>query len=255
MKLTGFKGRGAFVTGAAGGIGRAIVDALADAGAHVFATDLPDAIDEIGEQPGVIRAALDVTDPDAVSAAVVQAEDAVGPLYHGIVCSGILGGGTILETKAADWLRVIDVNLNGAFHVTTALARVMLPRRQGAIVAIGSNSADIPRLEMGAYPASKAALHMHMRCLGLEIAPFGIRCNIVAPGSTMTPMQTGMWSDARGAQAVIDGNLATYKTGIPLGKLAKPQDIAASTMFLLSDQAGHVTMADLYVDGGATLKA
>lgn len=255
MKLTGFEGKGAFVTGAAGGIGCAIVDALADAGAQVYATDLPDAIAALPDRPGVVKAALDVTDPDAVSAAVAQAEATVGPLYHGIVGSGILTTGSMLDTSAADWRRVVDVNLHGTFFVTTALAKTMVPRQQGAIVAIGSNSADIPRLQMGAYPASKAALHMHMRCLGLELAPFGIRCNIVAPGSTRTPMQTGMWSDPQDEQRVIGGNLATYKTGIPLKKLAKPEDIAASTIFLLSDQAGHVTMADLYVDGGATLKA
>ncbi|WP_424986969.1 SDR family oxidoreductase [Microbulbifer sp. S227A] len=255
MKLTGFDGRGAFVTGAAGGIGRAIAEALAGAGARVFATDLPDALAAEGDASGIIWRALDVTDADAVAATVAEAEKTVGPLHHGVVASGILAGGAILDTSPDQWRRVIDVNLTGAFHVTAALARAMMPRRQGAIVAVGSNSADVPRLGMGAYPASKAALHMHMRCLGLELAPHGIRCNIVAPGSTLTPMQTGMWADAHGAQSVIAGSLETYKTGIPLGKLATPGDIAASAMFLLSTEAGHVTMADLYVDGGATLKA
>ncbi|MDG6719239.1 SDR family oxidoreductase, partial [Staphylococcus aureus] len=78
--------------------------------------------------------------------------------------------------------------------------------------------------------------------------------NIVAPGSTLTPMQTGMWQDERGAERVIAGNLETYKAGIPLRKLATPEDIAHSVMFLLSEQAGHVAMSDLYVDGGATLR-
>jgi 2,3-dihydro-2,3-dihydroxybenzoate dehydrogenase len=88
----------------------------------------------------------------------------------------------------------------------------------------------------------------------LELAPHGIRCNIVAPGSTLTPMQTGMWEDADGAQRVIEGNLDTYKAGIPLRKLASPDDIAQAVMFLLSDQACHIAMSDLYVDGGATLR-
>ena len=95
---------------------------------------------------------------------------------------------------------------------------------------------------------------MFTRCLGLELAPHGIRCNIVAPGSTLTPMQTGMWADEHGAQRVIDGSPATYKAGIPLRKLATPDDIAQAVMFLLSDQAGHIAMSDLYVDGGATLR-
>ncbi|MDA7967236.1 SDR family oxidoreductase [Ruegeria sp.] len=255
MRLTGFQGQGAFVAGAGGGIGRAIVAALAEAGARVFATDLAAALPECASEPNVTWAPLDVTEPEAVADKVAQAGAEIGPIRHGVFASGILGSAATVETSPEDWRHVVDVNLHGGFFVTTALARAMLPHRRGAIVAIGSNAANIPRLNMGAYPASKAALHMHMRCLGLEVADKGIRCNIVAPGSTLTPMQTGMWADATGAATVIRGDLDIHKTGIPLGKLARPEDIAAATMFLLSDQAGHVTMADLLVDGGATLRA
>jgi len=166
----------------------------------------------------------------------------------------VLHVGEVAGTSDEDWRRVFAVNADGVFHVGRALARVMSPRRQGAIVTVSSNAAGVPRHGMAAYAASKAAATMFTRCLGLELAPLGIRCNIVAPGSTLTPMQTGMWEDAHGAERVIAGNLDTYKAGIPLRKLATPEDIAHSVMFLLSEQAGHVAMSDLYVDGGATLR-
>ncbi|PYE84353.1 SDR family oxidoreductase [Pseudoroseicyclus aestuarii] len=254
MQLTGFEGQAAFVAGAGGGVGRAVTALLAEAGARVMATDLPGVMGDAPQRPGVTWAPLDVTDAEAVEAALEAAEQALGPIRHGIFCSGILQTQSLLDTSAEDWRRVIEVNLTGGFTVCTALGRRMAAQGAGGIVAVGSNAAGIPRLGMGAYPASKAGLHMLIRCLGLELAPHGVRCNIVAPGSTLTPMLRGMWADPSGAEATIAGNLATHRTGIPLGKLARPEDIGQSVLFLLSDQAGHVTMADLYVDGGATLR-
>lgn len=106
---------------------------------------------------------------------------------------------------------------------------------------------------MAAYAASKAAAVMFTKCLGLELAAHHIRCNIVSPGSTETDMQRALWQDENGARDVIRGSLDTYKTGIPLQKLAKPSDIANAVLFLASEQANHITMHDLCVDGGATL--
>lgn len=108
---------------------------------------------------------------------------------------------------------------------------------------------------MAAYAASKAAAAAFTRCLGLELARHGIRCNVVAPGSTDTPMLTGMYHDTDAARHSIDGVPADFRVGIPLGKLARPADVADAVAFLLSDRAGHITMHDLVVDGGATLGA
>ena len=249
MKLTGFEGKIALVTGAAGGIGLAAVKMLQEAGAQVVATDhlLP-------EIPGAQCAALDVRDSAAVDAFVARIEAETGPIDLGLSLAGVLATGLVTETSDEAWRQVFSVNADGVFHVTRALARVMGPRKRGAMVVVSSNAAGIPRHGMAAYAASKAAATMYVRSLGLELAPLGIRCNILAPGSTLTPMQTGMWADAQGAERVIAGTLETYRTGIPLQKLATPEDVAAAAMFMLSDQAGHITMADLYIDGGATLR-
>lgn len=94
---------------------------------------------------------------------------------------------------------------------------------------------------------------MWMQCLGLELAEYGIRCNIVSPGSTRTPMQKQMWNEAYGEKDTIRGNLESHRIGIPLNKIAETKDITNAIEFLLSSKSGHITMHDLRVDGGATL--
>lgn len=256
MQLTGFDGRVAFVTGAAGGIGRALVRQLLAAGSTVVACDLtaPDIEPPAGASDRLWPCALDVSDGAAVTQQVRQSEAEIGPIDLGVNVAGVLSGTLVTDTTDAEWRRVFAVNCDGVFHVGRALAQAMQPRRRGAIVTVGSNAAGVPRHAMAAYAASKAAATMFTRCLGLELAPHGIRCNIVAPGSTLTPMQTGMWADEHGADRVIAGLPEQYKAGIPMRKLATPDDIAHAVMFLLSDQAGHIAMSDLYVDGGATLR-
>jgi 2,3-dihydro-2,3-dihydroxybenzoate dehydrogenase len=244
----GLEGRSAVVTGAAGGIGAAVVRLLRKEGARVMATDL-------ARPEGADAAVLDVTDSAAVDALVARVEREWGPIALGVNVAGVLSTASVLDLTDEEWRRTFAVNCDGVFHLGRALGRVMAPRGKGSIVTVGSNAAGIPRQNMAAYAASKAAAAMFTRCLGLELAPHGIRCNHVAPGSTLTPMQTGMWADEDGAARVIAGSLEAYKTGIPLGKLATPEDIAETVLFLLSDRAGHITMADLYVDGGATLRA
>ncbi|MBE3640060.1 SDR family oxidoreductase [Mangrovicoccus algicola] len=256
MQLTGFEGRCAFVTGAGGGIGQAAIARLRGAGARVFATDLPGALAGLSAAPDLLLHPLDVTDAAAVEAALDAAETAFGPPALAVHAAGMLETRPLLDLPPEAWDRVFAVNARGSFLVARGLAARMADRGEGAIVVIGSNSGGVPRMDMGAYGASKAAAAMLVRSLGLEVARQGVRVNLVAPGSTLTPMLSGMWDDPEaGAARVVAGNPAQYRTGIPLGKLASPDDIAAAAMFLLSREAGHVTMADLYVDGGATLRA
>ncbi|UKS24697.1 2,3-dihydro-2,3-dihydroxybenzoate dehydrogenase [Paenibacillus sp. HWE-109] len=254
-----FTGKVALVTGAAQGIGEAIVRALCKQGAVVAAVDLQqDTLNRLAtelKEQGLKAFAYsaDVRDSESVQAVVDRIERELGPIELLVHAAGVLRMGALTSLSDADWSDVMSVNLNGVFHISRAVLSYMKPRRNGAVVTVSSNAAAIPRMHMGAYATSKAAVTMFTKCLGLELAEYGIRCNIVSPGSTDTPMLRSMWEDESGAQRTIEGSLETYRTGIPLRKLATPEDIAASVLFLLSAQAGHLTMHDLRVDGGATL--
>ncbi|MFF3067292.1 2,3-dihydro-2,3-dihydroxybenzoate dehydrogenase [Kitasatospora sp. NPDC057936] len=249
----------ALVTGAARGIGAAVVRALVAEGAVVAAADRgAGALAELAEESPAIRPyVLDVTDPAAVEAVVASVEARLGPLGALVNVAGILRAAPAVELSDRDWADIFAVNSTGVFHACRAAGRRMAARGGGAIVTVGSNAASVPRAGMAAYAASKAAATMFTRCLGLELARSGVRCNIVSPGSTDTAMQRSLWGDDAEAaqQRVIDGDLAAWRVGIPLGRIAAPADVAEAVLFLVSDRARHITMHDLYVDGGATLRA
>ncbi|MFJ3580178.1 2,3-dihydro-2,3-dihydroxybenzoate dehydrogenase [Streptomyces rubiginosohelvolus] len=265
-----FIGRAALVTGAAQGIGAAVADLLATLGARVAATDraLPGIEATAAEWtrtqeklPHGERSAgsldpyvMDVTDRGSVESTVARVERQLGPVDVLVNVAGILRTGPAAVLSAQDWADTFAVNATGVFHVSQAVAPLMAARGSGAVVTVGSNAAGIPRTGMAAYAASKAAAAMFTKCLGLELAGSGVRCNVVAPGSTDTPMQRALWTDPGAEQRVIDGDPATYRTGIPLGRIADPKDIAETVAFLASDRARHITMQELYVDGGATLR-
>ncbi|NYI92536.1 2,3-dihydro-2,3-dihydroxybenzoate dehydrogenase [Amycolatopsis endophytica] len=244
------------VTGAAQGIGAAVVRAFAETGRRVVAADVREETLE-GEVAkcaagglDVRACAVDVTDAAAVETAVSEVESRHGPVSVLVNGAGVLRTGEVTAMPDADWQDVFAVNTTGVFLVSRAVARRMVPRGAGSIVTISSNAGGVPRVGMAAYAASKAAATMFTKSLGLELARHGIRCNVVAPGSTATPMLAGMGvSEAD----LIAGSPATYKVGIPLNKVARPADVADAVLYLASPAAGHVTLQELYVDGGATL--
>ncbi|WP_238608372.1 MULTISPECIES: 2,3-dihydro-2,3-dihydroxybenzoate dehydrogenase [Amycolatopsis] len=203
----------------------------------------------------VVPFVADVGDPAAVARVVADVERELGPIGIGVSVAGVLRPGSVGETSDEDWAATFAVNSTGVFTVLREISRRMQPRGSGALVTVGSNAAGVPRTGMAAYAASKAAATMLTRCLGLELAGSGIRCNIVSPGSTDTDMQRLLWTDDSGEHRVIAGNPEQFRVGIPLGRIADPADIADAVLFLASDRARHITMQNLYVDGGATLRA
>ncbi|WP_327684493.1 2,3-dihydro-2,3-dihydroxybenzoate dehydrogenase [Streptomyces sp. NBC_00467] len=250
----------AVVTGAAGGIGAEVVRALVDAELPValIDRDVPALWELAAELDGagarVLGVATDVTDSADVDTAVAKVEVELGPIEYLVNAAGVLRSGPAAELSDEEWDTTFAVNAGGVFHTSRAVARVMVPRRRGAIVTVASNAAATPRMSMSAYAASKAASAMFTKCLGLELAGHGIRCNVVAPGSTRTPMLTALQGDAA-ERASVDGMPAAYRVGIPLGRIAEPAHIADAVLFLLSERAAHITMHDLTVDGGAALGA
>lgn len=257
MRHTGIAGVTALVTGAGQGIGLAVARALSANGAIVAAVDRePEGIRRFADDHSrcIVGYPADVSDPVQVEAVVDTVERELGPVGILANVAGVLRTGPVVGCSDADWAVTFAVNAGGVFNVSRSVAKRMVPRRRGVIVTVASNAAGVPRVGMAAYAASKAAATMFTKCLGLELAGSGIRCNVVAPGSTDTPMQRALWTE-RGAAPVIEGDPAAYRVGVPLGRLAEPDDIADAVLFLVSNQARHITMHDLYVDGGATLRA
>ncbi|WP_370150602.1 2,3-dihydro-2,3-dihydroxybenzoate dehydrogenase [Streptacidiphilus sp. EB129] len=252
-------GRVALVTGAAGGIGAAVVEQLARLGVQVAAVDrdadaLTVLVGQLAAQGLPVREfPADVSSSAEVDAVVAAVEQHLGPIDYLVNGAGVLRLGRAAELTDDDWAATFAVNTLGVFQVSRAVVGRMTARRRGAVVTVASNAAATPRTGMAAYAASKAAASMFTRCLGLEVARHGIRSNVVAPGSTETAMLTALWDSGAGPESSIAGIPGEFRTGIPLGKLAQPADIAAAVVFLLSDRAGHITLQELTVDGGASL--
>lgn len=244
----GLAGRVILVVGATGGIGRAISAALAREGARLAAasTQLEKARALAEELGGEARPfTCDVTVPETVDALVEAVTGHFGTIDGVVNLAGINIRRPALEVSEEDWLRVLDVNLVGAFRVARGAARVMAAGGRGRVVTISSIRGKIGfRGGYSAYTASKSGIDMMTRQLAVEWAPHNITVNAVAPGFVETPL----------IQPLLDNPELRRKITerVPLGRLAKPEDMVGPVLFLLSDASAFVTGHVLYVDGGTT---
>ncbi|WP_158564359.1 SDR family NAD(P)-dependent oxidoreductase [Jiangella anatolica] len=245
------EGRVALVTGAARGIGASIADALAQAGARVAVTDvdgdaaqataaaLPD-----GRGTGYRLDVASSAEADAVVDAVVAEHGGLDILVNNAGIS--LVGPSIVETSDEHWQRTLDVMQTGVFHCLRAAGRRFIEQRSGVCVNISSIRGFSPRAGRLSYSTTKAAVIMMTKIAALEWAPYGVRCNAIAPGVQRTPM----W-DEDVALGVVDEERVLATT--PLHRLGDPAEIGGLVRYLVSDAASFITGEVITIDGGLTL--
>ncbi|EAR0740321.1 2,3-dihydro-2,3-dihydroxybenzoate dehydrogenase [Salmonella enterica] len=251
--MTGFdfSDKTVWVTGAGKGIGYATALAFVDAGARVIGFDR----EFTQENYPFATEVMDVADAAQVAPVCQRVLQKTTRLDVLVNAAGILRMGATDALSVDDWQQTFAVNVGGAFNLFSQTMAQFRRQQGGAIVTVASDAAHTPRIGMSAYGASKAALKSLALTVGLELAGCGVRCNVVSPGSTDTDMQRTLWVSEDAEQQRIRGFGEQFKLGIPLGKIARPQEIANTILFLASDLASHITLQDIVVDGGSTLGA
>lgn len=251
MDLFDLQGEVALVTGAGSGIGQRIAVGLAEAGADVACFDLPQQAQGLEATVERIRAlgkrALvqtgDVTDASDLARTVAEVEKQLGGLTVGMNCAGIANAAPAEEMPYDQWRRVHAINVDGVFLSCQAQARVMLPRKKGAIVNIASMSGSIVNrgLLQAHYNSSKAAVIHMSKSLAMEWSTRGVRVNTISPGYTATPMNL---------RPEVAEQVKIFERDTPLGRMATVDEMVGPAVFLVSRAASFCTGVDLIVDGG-----
>ncbi len=243
-----FEDQVAVVTGGASGIGRAVARGLAARGARVAVLDVDAAgAEAVAAEIGGMAVETDVTDAAGVRAAVARVLAALGRIDVLVNCAGWDRIMPFVETDEALWDRVIDVNYRGALATTHAVLPHMIERGRGAIVTVASEAGRSGSSGEAVYSGAKAALIGFTKALAREVARYGIRANVVAPGLTDTPMLQGMIAAGHGKlmDAIVKAT--------PLRRWARPEEVAEAVLFLASERASFTTGETLSVSGGLVM--
>ncbi|ASC69024.1 short-chain dehydrogenase [Achromobacter denitrificans] len=241
MNYPDLAGKVAVVTGAGGGIGRAVVAALRKQGVTVVATDRDlAALADVDAD----RRELDVTRPQALHALAQAVSAEHGALDIWVNNAGFMERMPALELDEAGWQRTLDINLKGTFFGAQAAAKQMIPQGGGAIINLSSYAGVKPRPNCADYASAKAGVAHLTQCLALEWSPKGLRVNAIAPGFIETPMSSWMHADA--------ATYAEYIERLPARRLGQPAEIADAALYLASQASAYVTGHVLLVDGGVS---